>query len=70
MNTYHVVLAVARGARLDSGRKLRMTITASGPLRTALVAEHLAPQALGEAEDTHAQQVRRRPPAPTLALAP
>ena len=69
MHKYYVVLAVARGACLDIGRKIRMTITASGPLMAAMVAEHLADQALGETEYSHAQRVQLRPHAPALALA-
>ena len=69
MNKYAVVLAVARGACLDIGRKIRMTITASGPLMAAMVAERLADQSLGEAEYTHAQQVKLLQHEPALALA-
>jgi len=69
MNKYYVVLAVARGACLDIGRKIRMTILASGPLMAATVAEHLADQSLGETEYTHAQQVKLLQHAPALALA-
>ena len=69
MNKYAVVLAVARGACLDIGRKIRMTITASGPLMAAMVAENLANQSLGETEYTHAQRVTHLEHAPALALA-
>jgi len=69
MNKYAVVLAVARGACLDIGRKIRMTSTASGPLMAAMVAENLANQSLGEAEYTHTQQVKLLQHAPALALA-
>ena len=69
MNQYYVVLAVARGACLDIGRKIRMTIMASGPLMAAMVAENLANQSLGETEYTHAQHVQQLEHAPALALA-
>ena len=69
MNRYLVVLAVARGACLDIGRKISMTIRASGPLMAALVAENLADQSLGEREFSHAQQVELLQHAPALALA-
>jgi hypothetical protein len=69
MNKYHVVLAVARGACLDIGRKIRMTIVAATPLMAAIVAENLANQTLGEVEYAHAQQVKLLQHAPALALA-
>ena len=69
MNKYAVVLAVARGACLDIGRRIRMTIMASGPLMAAMVAERLADQSLGETEYSHARQVQLVQHAPALALA-
>ena len=69
MNKYYVVLAVARGACLDIGRKIRMTIRASGPLMAAMIAESLADQSLGEIEYSHAQHVQLLQHAPALAMA-
>lgn len=69
MNKYHVVLAVARGACLDIGRRIAMTVCAATPLMAAITAEHLADQGLDETEYTHAQQVHLLQHAPALALA-
>ena len=69
MNKYYVVLAVARGACLDIGRKIRLTILASGPLMAAMVAEKITDQALGETEYSHAQHVKLLQHAPAMALA-
>ena len=69
MNKYYVVLAVARGACLDIGRKIRMTVRASTPLNAAMAAECAADCSLGETEFTHAQHVKLLQHAPALALA-
>ena len=57
MNKYRVLLAVARGACLDIGRCIRMTVLAPSRLDAAVMAEGLADTVLGDREYSHAKRV-------------
>lgn len=58
MFRYNVLLAVARGACLDIGRRIQMTVLANGRLDAAIKAEQLADARLhNEREYTHAKRV-------------
>lgn len=57
MKKFRVRLAVARGACLNVGRILYMTVFAAGPLDAAITAETLADMSLGEREYSHATKV-------------
>ena len=58
MYKYSVLLAVARGACLDIGRRIRMTVLANGRLDAAIKAEQLADATLhDERKYTHAKRV-------------
>ena len=55
---YEVMLTVARGACLDIGRVIKMTVWATSPLNAAIEAERLADATLGsDREYTHAKRV-------------
>lgn len=58
MSRYSVLLAIARGARLDIGRRIRMTVLAEGPLDAAIKAEQMVDAKLhDDREYSHAQRV-------------
>ena len=57
MNKYRVLLAVARGACLDIGRSIRMTVLAPSRLDAAVMAEGLADAGLEDREYSHAKRV-------------
>jgi len=73
--TYSVELAVACGAKLDTGRRIFMKVDADSRLDAAIEAERRADEMLSrpDIEFTHARSVAlvlRRPPAVTaLAIA-
>ena len=58
MNKYRVLLAVARGACLDIGRRIRMTVLAPSRLDAAVQAERVADCTLcDDREYSHAKRV-------------
>lgn len=59
MNLYRVILAVARAARFDTGRQIKMQVMAASRFDAALVAEQQADTGLLEpdVEYTHATDV-------------
>ena len=58
MSRYSVLLAVARGACLDIGRRIHRVVLANGPLDAALEAERLVDAKLhDEREYSHAKRV-------------
>ena len=69
MHTYSVLLVVARGACLDVGRRIRMTVLAPSRLDAAIQAESLADASLSETEYTPATRVRMIPRHQAAALA-
>ena len=71
MKKFRVRLAVARGACLNIGRVIYMTVFAAGPLDAAIQAEGVADLGLAENEYTHATKVTFVPwgEAASLALA-
>ena len=71
MSKYRVVLAIARGACLDIGRRIRMTVMANGPLDAAIQAEQMADARLhDDREYSHAKRVNFIPwGEPAMAMA-
>jgi len=71
MGMYHVELAVARGARWDTGQRIEVDVLAPSRLDAAIQAESLADRRLSTTEYSHTrnvQLVRETGPA-ALALA-
>lgn len=72
MSMYDVLLAVGNGRRLDTGRRFRITVLASGPLDAATIAERNTDPTLAADEFSYAKSVKPAgslPPAASLALA-
>ena len=70
MSRYRVILAVARGACLDIGRRIHRVVLAHGPLDAAIKAEQMVDPRLGEREFSHAKRVDFIPwGEPAMALA-
>ena len=57
MSKYRVLLAVARGACLDIGRRIRRTVVAASRLDAAIAAEKLVDAGLSDREYSHAKRV-------------
>ena len=57
MSKYRVWLAVARGACLDIGRRVRRTVVAPSRIDAAIMAEKLVDPLLSEDEYSHAKRV-------------
>lgn len=57
MSKYRVMLAIARGACLDIGRRVRRTVVAASKLDAAILAERLVDAGLDEREYSHAKRV-------------
>jgi hypothetical protein len=57
MSKYRVLLAVARGACLDIGQRISMTVLAPSRLDAAVQAEQIADTGLSDREYSHAKRV-------------
>ena len=57
MSKYRVCLAIARGACLDIGRRVRRTVVAPSRIDAAILAEKLVDAGLDEREYSHAKRV-------------
>ena len=57
MSKYRVLLAIARGATLDIGRRIRRTVIAPSRIDAAVLAEKLVDAGLSDREYSHAKRV-------------
>ena len=69
MSRYSVMLAIASGARFDTGRRVSVIVMAADRLDAALRAEQSVDAGLGDVEYSHAKSVRLLQSPAVLAMA-